>query len=424
MSIVKNYKELNLNPRRKIVLDLVEAAISAIQPGNVINQVISLSGNTLRISDKSINLDNFEHVFLLGFGKGSGGNCKLIERILSERLTGGYVVDVTEHKFAKIDFTLGTHPLPSQSNIDFTRKVIDKFSKLGERDLVIIVICGGGSVMLAAPHTLSLERMVEVNRALLHSGADISEMNAVRKHLDVVKGGGLAEIVYPATVYNLIFSDVPGNDLSVIASGPTVFDKTNVEDALSVIGKYHLKDLKLTESDFGESPKDGKYFEKVNNVLALSNTTALEAMRETAEELGQKVQILTDDFVGDANDAGKKLIEKTEAGSTLLCGGETSLVVTGDGEGGRNQQLVLAALPYLGDGTIVASFDSDGWDNSSFAGAIADMDTVTRSRDLNLDPAFFLNRNDSYDFFKQVGGGIETGRLPSNVSDLMIVSKV
>ena len=224
MGFVKNYEQLNLSPQRKLVLDLVECALESIRPESVIEKQISLAGDTLKILDKKIKLDDFDRVFLLGFGKGSGGNCSIIEKILADKLTAGYVIDVTEHEFSKVEFTLGTHPLPSQANIDFTKKVIAKFSKLSERDLVIIVTCGGGSVMLESPHALSLQKMIDVNRALLHSGADIAEVNAVRKHLDIVKGGGFAEIVFPATVFNLIFSDVPGNDLSVIASGPTAME--------------------------------------------------------------------------------------------------------------------------------------------------------------------------------------------------------
>jgi glycerate-2-kinase len=249
-------------------------------------------------------------------------------------------------------------------------------------------------------------------------------MNAVRKHLDVVKGGGLAQILYPACVYNLLFSDVPGNDLSVIASGPTIMDKTTRDDTDAVLSKYNIKsELGLEEADFIESPKDDKYFENVHNVVILSNDTALKVMKSKADELGISCKIATDSFESDANDAGRKLIEMCDPGSILLVGGETSLKVTGKGEGGRNQQLVLSILDKLDDRTIIVSFDSDGWDNSEACGAIGDALTSEHAKAKNLQRQEYLLENNSFVFFRESGDAILTGRLPSNVSDLMIVLK-
>ena len=424
MGYIKNYEALATSTERKIVLDLIEAAVASIQPELILRKNFSLQNKTLTIQDKVLNIDEYERIFLIGFGKGSAKIASIIEKVLGDLLTKGYVIDVTSENFSKIDFTLGTHPLPSQANIDFTKNVVDKLSNLSEKDLVLIVTCGGGSVMFEKPYSLTLDRMIEVNRALLHSGADIHEMNAVRKHLDIVKGGDFAKIVYPATVFNMIFSDVPGNDLSVIASGPTVKDKTTVEDTLNVLKKYHIEEkLKLLPTDFIEFPKDEKYFEKVQNILMLSNLTALEAMKQKAIDLHNTAKIFSDEFQADAGEAGKKLIGEAPPHSVLLTGGETSLKVMGSGEGGRNQHLVLAALPYISNGTVIASFDSDGWDNTPACGAIADFQTVEKAKSRSLDSKKYLDNNDSFAFFKAVGDAILTDRLPTNVSDIMIVFK-
>jgi len=424
MGYIKNFEKLALNHQRRIVLELVESALGAIQPQKVIHANFILRNNFLSIKDAQVNIGEFDRIFLLGFGKGSAGISSIIEEILGDRLNAGWVIDVTNQVFSKIEFTLGTHPLPSFENIEFTKKAVGGLSGLSEKDLVIIVTCGGGSVMFAKPHSLTLERMIEMNKALLHSGADISEMNAVRKHLDVVKGGGFAQIIYPATAINLIFSDVPGNDLSVIASGPTVLDKTTQQDALKVIAKYDLVEkLNFNQNDFIESPKEEKYFEKVQNILMVSNQTALEAMKQKAVELHCRATIFSDSFQADANEAGKKLIDQTPDDSVLLVGGETTLKVIGGGEGGRNQQLVLAALGHIAYGTVIASFDSDGWDNSPACGAIADLGTIEKAKNRHLDPEKYVEENNSFAFFKEVGDAILTDRLPSNVSDLMIVLK-
>lgn len=301
---------------------------------------------------------------------------------------------------------------------------MDGLGQLTEKDLVVIVICGGGSVMFEKPHKINLGTLTMLNKALLRSGATISEMNVIRKHLSATKGGGLAKLLYPAIVASLIFSDVPGNDLSVIASGSTVQDPTTLQNALDFLEKYHItKELPLTPEDFEETPKEDKYFEKVSNIMILSNVTALEAMKKKAEELGVTATIGSDKMQGDAKEVGKQLIDMAKPGEILLVGGETSVKVIGNGEGGRNQTLVLAALPYVGENTIIASFDSDGWDFFELAGAIGDSLTVQKAQELGLDTTSFLNNDDSYHFLTQVGDGILTGKLESNVSDLMIVYK-
>ena len=424
---IKNFDKLAITPQRKIVLQLIEEALSSIQSENIINNNVKVEEDILTILDHSFNLSEFQRVFLIGFGKGSARNSKLIEEKLGDKLTEGYVIDVNPEEFKKIKFTQGTHPLPSQQNVEFTDNLIKRFKELNltEKDLILIVVCGGGSAMLVHPYKISLDEKIKVGKALLESGADIIEMNTIRQHLSTVKGGGLAKILYPSHVTSIIFSDVPGNNLSYIASGPTVKDDTTIDDAIELLKKYNLLDkLGLKKEDFSENPKDDKYFENVSNLLILSNLTALSAMQEKAQEFGFKAKIFSEKFQGIARETGKELIEKTADNSILLVGGETTVKVAGQhGQGGRNQEVVLGALLNIDDKTIICSFDSDGWDNSHFAGAIGDVHTLEKAKELSLNPSEFLDSNNSLDFFEKIGDGIETGRLPSNVSDLIIIFK-
>jgi glycerate 2-kinase len=357
----------------------------------------------------------------------------------------------------------GTHPLPSRKNFLFTKKIIERFQgKLTKDDLVIVLVCGGGSAMLVYPK-INLKKYIQVNQELLKSGANIYEMNTIRKHLDLVKGGGLLKILYPAKVISFIFSDVPGNDLSFIASGPTVKDKTKIGDALKIIKKYKLKSVR--KEDLIETPKEEKYFKNVRNILALSNLTALKAMKEKAESLGFKAKILTDNLKGDVKDVAKFLFQeiKKSKEKILIAGGETTVKVKGKGKGGRNQELVLWFLQYTDlygskmDNTdnknqrlfaldpresayknnirvnprcnqsssayLIISLNSDGWDNTEFAGAIGDKITLEKAKKLKLDIDKFLENNDSFHFFQKTKDGIITGRLPINVADLILVWK-
>ena len=418
---IKNFEELATTPQRKIVLELIETALSSIQSENLINQEVKVENDQLTIMDKIFDLSSFDRVFLIGFGKGSAKNSRLIEEKLGDRLTEGYVIDASPEEFRKIQFTQGTHPLPSQTNIDFVNNLLGKLQNLTEKDLVLVVITGGGSALFESSN-VSFDKLVEINSALLKSGANITAMNTIRKHLSKVKGGGLAKHLYPAKIVTVIASDVPGNDLSVISSGPMVKDETTIEDAISSLSNLTRSDL-VKKEDLTETPKEEKYFENVSNILVLSNVTALNAMKRKAEELGYNAEILSDKFEADAKLAGSDLVKQTTPNSILLIGGETTVKVKGSGAGGRNQALVLGAILNIDDKTTICSFDSDGWDNSHFAGAIGDINTFNKAKEMNLNPQEFLNDDNSLEFFEKIGDGIETGRLPSNISDLIIVLK-
>ncbi len=424
MPLIKNFKSLATTPKREIVLKIIEAGLSSIQPQKILKTAFILNGSELQIQSERFDLKKFNRVYLVGFGKGSAGISKIIENTLKDFLTEGYVIDNSLQKFSKINFTLGSHPLPSQENIEFTENVLSKISNLSDKDLVLIVICGGGSAMFEAPFKIDLRTLVKISKLLLRSGATISEMNVIRKHLSKVKGGGLAKHLYPATVASLIFSDVPGNELSTIASGPTVFTSTTLKDALEIMKKYDIqKNVEISEDFLTELPKDEKYFKNVHNNIIISNKTALLAMKNKAKLLGFETDLYSDRLQGEAKLMGKQLIQVAKPGRILLAGGETTVKVVGKGKGGRNQALVLAALPYVSNGTVIASFDSDGVDFYHFAGAIGEETTVGKAQKLKLDPQKYLSDDNSYEFFQKTGDGIFTGKLESNVSDLMIVLK-
>lgn len=422
MEIIKNFEKLAKTPQRKIVLDLIEEGLSSIQPEKVLGNGLKIIDGVLKVKDTDFNLEEYERVYLLGIGKGSARISKIIETLLGEKLTEGFVIDGVQENFSKISETIGTHPLPSETNLKFTQSVLEKLSRLTDKDLVIIVICGGGSAMFISPQEgITLQQKIEINKHLLKSGATIEEMNVIRKHLSKVKGGGLAKALYPAKVAGLIFSDVPGNDLSVIASGPITKDSSTITQAKDIIEKYGIN-AEIIEK-LVEPTKDDKYFEDVSTFLMLSNQTALQAMAAKAKELGIGSRIHSDKFQGDARLVGQPLITESQIGEILLVGGETTLRVTGNGIGGRNLEVVLNTLRFLDENTIIASFDSDGWDNCSAAGAIGDKQTIEAAKAQNLSTEQYLKDNNSLEFFEKTGDAIMTGRLPSNVSDLIMVYK-
>jgi glycerate-2-kinase len=462
--IIKNFKSLALSKERRIALEIVKAGLSALDYEKIDFEQYLYQHELARILTRN---NTNKNIYLIGFGKGSAKIADILRKKVKFKEI--YVIDVeptdkhgfkTDKRGYKINknpqksvydphesvvvYFKGTHPLPSRKNFLFTKKITERFQgKLKKDDLVIVLVCGGGSAMLVYPN-IPLKKYIQVNQELLKSGANIYEMNTIRKHLDLVKGGGLLKILYPAKVISFIFSDVPGNDLSFIASGPTVKDKTKIATALRIIKKYKLKSVK--KEDLIETPKEEKYFKNVKNILALSNLTALKAMKEKAESLGLKAKILTDNLKGDVKNVAKFLFQeiKKSKEKILIAGGETTVKVKGKGKGGRNQELVLWFLKYTDlygsktDNTdnknprssaldprksayVIISLNSDGWDNTEFAGAIGDKITLEKSEKLKLNIDKFLENNNSFHFFKKTKDGIITGRLPVNVADLIIL---
>lgn len=421
--IIKNFESLASNPQRKHALLIAEAGLSAINTTQVLSRQVSLSGDQrfLKISGNRFDLSKYKNILCVGFGKPAYEAVSFLKSLLQDKITQGFVISLTQGDIPGIKNTVGTHPLPSEQNIKATQEIISHLSFLNESDLVICVVGGGGSSLLCYPSELGCEMEVSILTQLTKKGADISEMNVVRKHISRVKGGHLAKICYPATVIGLIFSDVPTTDLSMVASGPTYLDSSTTEDASNILSKYDaLTSCRLPYCRLEETPKDPKYFKNVHNILMVSSEISLKSMKLKAEDLGYKAKILPGYFTGKAKDIFPELLKRSDARTVILGSGETTVEVLGQGEGGRNQESVLAGLKYLKSGQVVLALASDGFDNTPSAGAIADTNSLVRAKQLGIDPEVYLSQNDSYSFFKEIGDWIDTGPTGSNISDLLI----
>lgn len=416
--IIKNFKQLAISKERKLALQIIEAGLEAIKTENVMKNSIKLNKNFLIIKNKKFNLKKFKNVYVIGGGKASHLMARYIENLLSNKITYGIVNSNINLKLKRIHVIKAGHPTPNEDGALGVQKMVNIASEATKDDLVICLISGGGSSLMTSAFGLPLEEKIKLNNLMLKSGAKIQEVNIVRKHIDDIKGGVLAKYCYPATVISLIFSDVIGDDLSSIASGPTVLDKTTLRDAYKIIKKYKLPKIKLVET-----PKDSKIFKKVHNLCIINNKVALDAMRNKASKLKLKTKILSNKIMGEASLVGKVLAKSGKKKYAVLAAGETTVTVHGNGKGGRNQELCLSALRYLKDEVIV-SVGSDGLDNSNHAGAIVDEISKTKAKRLRLNMNKYIYNNNSYNFFKKTKDFIYTGQTGTNVADLMLVLKL
>jgi glycerate-2-kinase len=420
--IIKNKDLLATTPTRERALAILEAGLEAINTRNVINSNVKIKSSFLFLKNSAYDLTSFRKIYLLAFGKDSFAASKTLEEILGERLTEGICLSLSDKKLEKVTNYKCSHPDPSDNNVEATKRAIELLRKTTEDDLLLVVISGGGSAMLTAPYKINIEEKAFIAKTLMNSGADINELNIVRKHLSKIKGGRLAELAFPATIVSLIFSDVVGNDLSTIASGPTVMDHSTNQDAQEILKKYDIyKKIVLPSLELNETPKKDKFFAKVENLLLLDSTTASSAMEEKARALGYSTRIYSDNLKGEAHKVGTDLLKNARKGEALIASGETTVKVSGNGVGGRNQELVLSNLLGVKEKQVLISCASDGHDNSDFAGALGDSYTLKRAKEENLNLEEFLRENDSYHFFEKTGQGIYTGLLESNVADLMLV---
>lgn len=420
--IIKNFGSLATNKLRKDALEIAESAFESIDTETVIKESVKLTNGVLEIKGRQFHLKKFERIYLIGVGKAAFAAGKTLEKILGNYITDGIVLDIQAGKMKKLKSLVGTHPLASQKNVLATKEIISLLKKAGKDDLILAVISGGSSALLCAPHKISYEKITEIFEVMTDAGATIEEINIVRKHLSEINGGDLAKLTYPATIVSLIFSDVPGDDLSTIGSGPTVLDNSTKEEAQALIEKYNVsKGAKLSKLELTETPKNPIYFENVTNIIVVNNKRAVDAMANKAAELNYKVSILSTQIQGEAQEVCEKLLAGAEDKTAVLAAGETTVSIKGNGIGGRNQHLVLSALKRLKKDQVIISADSDGVDHSAFAGAIGDKDTVKKADGKELSIERYLNNFDSFNFFRLVEDGIETGPLESNVSDFMIV---
>ena len=426
---IQNFDALAENDLRRDALAIAEAGLAAIDISDAFKRTLTIGGDELRIGDTAYPLAG-RRIYFVGVGKCAFAGAAAIEHLLGDRLTGGVALDVstgeqTNLKLKTIETYVGTHPLPSETNEDATKRILEFLSGRTEDDLVLMLISGGGSTLLCAhekPMTCADE--VVLWNELTAKGATIQDINTVRKHTSRARGGGLAAAAYPAEVVSLIVSDVPGNDIAHIASGPTVLDASTVEDARAVLTHYGIA---TTGTAFLETPKEQKYFERIANILFLSNEDALSAMQEEAGQRGYAVTVVDDHFSGEAREVGRAVsqtLASTPAKTALLYAGESTVTLLGPhGVGGRNQEMALAALNELDAGELILPFASDGRDNTDSAGAIGDETTRAHAFARNISIEEHLEGHRAYDFFTATGDALVTGYTGTNVSDLIIALK-
>jgi glycerate 2-kinase len=434
---------------RSDACNILEEALKNVDPEQSIYNALSLEGNVLKFKGGSINISNTKRIIVIGGGKAGGLMAKAVEKILGDLISCGYVnvLDGTEDlvPLKNIQLNGASHPIPSNSGVIGVQEMIRLTSDLNREDLVITLISGGGSALMPLPASgVSLKGMKNVTTDLLKSGATINELNSVRKHLSAFKGGQLARHCYPASVLSLILSDVIGDPLDVIASGPTAPDTSTFKDAFDVLKKFNLlRDipdevrLRISKGLNGEFPdtpkKDDPLFENVFNIIIANNSIAANAAKKKAEELGYNSMILSTYVEGEAREVGKivsgiakEIIHRERPirkPAAIIMGGETTVKVMGQGKGGRNQELTLGASLALNDTSfLIASFATDGIDGpTEAAGAVIDGDTIKRAKLIGLDPNKYLKENNSYNFFKALGDNIITGPTLTNVNDLIII---
>ncbi|MGQ9630280.1 MAG: glycerate kinase type-2 family protein [bacterium] len=421
---------------------IFRSAIRAVDPGGAVKCHCVLSGDRLRVANRDYDLTEYNGIYVVGAGKGSAAMARALEDILGDKITAGIVATKYGYReeLKHIELMEGGHPIPDAGGERATRAMVELVEDTDQGDLVFCLISGGGSALTPYPvEGISLEDKGRTTKLLLECGATIDELNAVRKHLSRFKGGQLARWIYPATTVTLILSDVIGDKLDVIASGPTVGDGSTFADAYRILEKYDLL-RKIPRSalsyierglagDVPETPKPGdSIFRQVQNAIVGNNRLALEAAKEEAERLGYFPVILSSEIAGEARDVARELMARAKGISgggkkCLIAGGETTVTVRGNGKGGRNQELTLAAAIEIEgmENIAVLSGGTDGTDGpTDAAGAVADGETAPRARALGMDPQDYLDRNDSYHFFQRLGDLIVTGPTNTNVMDIII----
>ena len=429
-------------------MEIVRAGLAAVEGGRLVRESLVRSGKYLTVRDKRFDLGRFKRIFLVAAGKAAGPMAAGFMAVCGDKVDEGIVTCRPEENPDpdKLTAVPAAHPLPDAESVRAGREAVRLARKAGEHDAVFFLVSGGASANLCLPAPgVRLEDKRFVTERLLKAGADIRELNAVRKHLSSVKGGLLAREAWPATIISLIVSDVIGNDLEVIASGPAHRDSSTFGDAESVLRKFGLWEAvpapvrnRLSAGSRGEAVetlKEGdRALERINTFVIGDIGTALRAARGKARDLGFDALILTDSDSGEAGTAAKSYVAFLQGlfcsrdGSRIplcfLAGGEVTVTVKGKGLGGRNTEFVLAALaamPRSARGWLILSLGTDGRDGpTDAAGAWADPSLWRAARAERIDPRTFLADNDSYSFFKRTGRLITTGPTATNVMDLRI----
>jgi glycerate 2-kinase len=437
------------SPYSDAIQAVQRAALAAVEPGAAVRRAVQRQGERLIAAGQSYDLAAVEWVWVIGAGKAAAAMAAALHAILGDRLSGGLVVTKYGHASpgtGPIEVVEAGHPLPDEAGMAAARRMAGLLAGGTGRDLVLAIISGGGSALLALPAAgISLADLQVTTDLLLRSGATIGEMNAVRKHLSQVKGGGLARLAAPNPLIGLILSDVVGDRLDAIASGPTAPDPTTFADAWAALERYDLTGRVPTpvrdrlqagrRGEVPETPKPGDpLFDRVQNVLVGSNRLAAEAAVEQAQHHGLNALLLSTFIEGEACQAARvaaalarELVSfdrPVARPACLVWGGETTVTVRGKGRGGRNQELALAAAQALDGlpGVLLVALATDGTDGpTDAAGAVATGETAARARAAGLDLATHLAANDAYPFFAALDDLLRTGPTGTNVNDLLFL---
>jgi len=428
---------------RSDALRIFYSALRASDPKEAVLRHVRISDGVLIAGKRRYRLDEFRNVYVVGAGKASARMAVAVEKLLGKRITGGLLNVKHGHvaKLRRIRLNECGHPVPDEAGVQGAQEIGNIAAKAGEDDLLICLISGGGSALMPFPaQPVTLAEKQETTQLLLRSGANIHEINTVRKHISSIKGGQLAALAWPAQVLSLILSDVIGDDLDVIGSGPTAPDSSTFVDAVSVLDKFELTNRipasvgeRIRAGMAGEIPETPKSLERVQNLIVGSNQLALDAAAGAARGLGYRPLILSSFIEGETRDVAKvhAAIAKEVLSSgrpvkrpaCVISGGETTVTIKGDGLGGRNQEFALAAAMDIAaiSGVLMLSGGTDGSDGpTDAAGALCDGTTIARAEKLGLNAADFLARNDSYHFFEPLSDLIKTGPTGTNVMDVRL----
>ncbi len=428
---------------------IAQAALTAVAPGTCLRRVVHVKGDHLHVAEETFDLSRIQRIIVVGMGKASARMAATLEDLLNEQIAGGLVVTADGYKVTtcKVEIVEASHPVPDARGCAAAERIVTLVEEANEEDLVIVLISGGGSALLPLPASgITLSDLAATNELLLLSGAKIQEINTVRKHLSQVKGGQLARHAFPAQVLALVLSDVPGDPLNAIASGPTVGDPTTFHQAEQILRQYHVwsslpnsvreRIEAGVRNEIEETPKPGDdVLQRVTTTIIGSGSDALDAAREEGDRLGYHTLSLTTTLEGEAREVGKILasLAREEASSgrpvplpaLILAAGETTVTVRGTGKGGRNQELALSAAQGIEglSGVVIASIGTDGRDGpTNAAGGMVDGGTVGRMLKRGIDPQEYLDRNDSYRALERAGDLILTGPTGTNVADLCFIA--
>jgi len=429
---------------RRQALAIFEAALKAAAPAEAVLRHVRVDGTMLIAGPKRYRLECFSNIHVIGAGKASVEMARAVERLLGNRIRGGIINTKLGHtaRLRRIEVHECGHPIPDQRGEQGARRIAEIARQAGANDLLICLISGGASALLPLPAPpVTLAEKQQTTRLLLESGANIHEVNCVRKHISAIKGGQLARLAYPATTLSLILSDVIGDDLDVIGSGPTVPDSSTFAEARAVFKKYRIWRKappgvrRRLASNLPETPKPGdSIFRRVQNLIVGSNRLAVDAAAQKARALGFRTTILSTSIQGEAREvAGVHAAIAREIRATghplrppacVISGGETTVTVRGNGSGGRSQEFALASAAGISGlvDVLILSAGTDGSDGpTDAAGAIADGTTIARAAARGLDSQVCLAANDSYRFFDTLGDLLKTGPTGTNVADLQLV---